>query len=1070
MEPYQTDYMTAKPHYIIAIGASAGGMEEINVFFDNTALDSVSYVIVQHLSPVFKSRMVELLARHSKLVVKEAENEMQVQCNEVYLIPSDKYMIIVDGRFYFSAKTDSKAPHLTINKFFNSLAAYCGEKAIGVVLSGMGSDGTEGAIAIKNAGGMVIARNPGSAEFSSMPSSVINSGMADLVLEPEDMPDAIEAYVTKGLRSLVNREGDELIANEITAILKDQLTLDFTDYKMSTILRRIKRRAEYNNVPELKDYFEFLKNTPGENEALAQDFLISVTSFFRDKAAFAVVESLMPGMLQRLEAGEELKMWAAGCASGEEAYSLAILVHEQLTGQYKNTVVKIFATDVDVPALALAGKGLYSDRIKQDMSPERLNRYFTKEEGGYKIVPAIRKMIIFSQHDLVKNPPYCNMHFISCRNLLIYMMPPLQKKIYMMLLFGLKLDGYLFLGSSENPGAITQHLEVINKEWKIYKNLEAKRTIYFDGFILPQMADVKPSRQVSTVQAIMGEHHTNLTESVNLALTDQIDCLALCVDEHNVVTKTYGDTSKYLLQKNFTLKLTDLLPDPLNMAFNASAIEVRKTKAKKTIPGILLAGESKAMYIDLTVLPLLRLGTSQKTLLVLISENNHAGLNKTVDVPVPFDAKAYHDKYTLMLEEELAEVKATLHATYQQLDASNDNMQSYNEELLSANEEMQSTNEEMQSVNEEMHTINADYQLKNRELLELNDDLNNYFRSNIHGQLFVNSELLLMKFSPATVNLINLLPSDVGRPLSNISTNIKFETLLEDIKRVINEGIVITKEIETTNNKYYQVVSMPYIQSDHIKNGAILTFNDISELKAVQTQLSKKNTSLKRINEDLDNFVHIATHDLLGPLSTIEMSISVMKEEVEVIDPEVQHFLNIINNSVVKFRSLIQEISASAREETDSAATEMVNLEELLQEIQWSLSEKIKSSGAVITHDLPVPLIKFSKKNLRSILFNLLSNAIKFRSELAPEIHVATTMQNDSVLFSVEDNGVGVKSEDRTKIFELYRRLNPEMEGQGIGLYLVKKIVHAAGGEITLQSRQNGGSRFEITLDNSLAS
>nr|WP_294946723.1 chemotaxis protein CheB [uncultured Mucilaginibacter sp.] len=340
--------LLAEPHHIIAIGASAGGMDEINSFFDHTPLDGVSYVIIQHLSSDFKSRMVELLARHSKLVVKEAENEMHVVCNEVYLIPHNKFMTINDGTLYLTDKENIKGPHLTINNFFLSLAADCGKKAIGIILSGLGSDGTEGIKAIKKAGGMIIARNPATSDFGSMPSSAIATGLVDFVLEPALMPGAIEDYVKNAGELLIDDKDDETNLKAIIDLIKETSPLDFSDYKQTTILRRTKRRASYGNFTSLANYLNYLKVTPGEVEALAKEFLISVTSFFRDKEAFEFIQTeVLPGILQKLTPGEELKLWVAGCATGEEVYSLAILIAELLKDDDEGHVVKIFATDID---------------------------------------------------------------------------------------------------------------------------------------------------------------------------------------------------------------------------------------------------------------------------------------------------------------------------------------------------------------------------------------------------------------------------------------------------------------------------------------------------------------------------------------------------------------------------------------------------------------------------------------------------------------------------------------------------------------------------------------------------
>lgn len=1052
--------LVAEPHHIIAIGASAGGMDEINSFFDHTPLDGVSYIIVQHLSSDFKSRMVELLGRHSKLVVKEAENEMTVKCNEVYLIPHDKFMTISDGNLYLTEKDKVKGPHLTINKFFNSLAVDCGKKAIGIILSGLGSDGTEGIKAIKKAGGIVIARDPSTSEFASMPSSAIATGMVDFILEPALMPATIEDYIKNVGELLTDNDDDEKNLLAIIDLIKDNSPLDFSDYKLTTILRRTKRRAAYGNFSSLTSYLNFLKITPQEVEALSKEFMISVTTFFRDKEAFNFLQSeIIPDILKKVSPGEEVKMWVAGCATGEEVYSIAILVAEQLTGAFEDTVIKIFATDIDSTALAHAGKGVYNANILKEVSAERIDRYFSKEGQNYRVNNLIRKMVIFARHDLVKNPPYCNMDFISCRNLLIYMTSVLQKKIFTMLLFGLKKDGYLFLGPSENPMSVQHNLETVNKKWKIFKNLETKKGVSFNAFSMPDLLDIK-----RTPPPYLPNDHTKiknmaLSEALHLRLADSLAYLAICVNENDQVISSYGDTSKYLMQKHFTLNLLDLLPKALIVAFNNLRKEVIKTKAKSAINGVKIKLSDQITKVNISVSPL-EIKGGQKLLLIIFTDSNAS----IVKEDIPFDEKTYLDQYTKNLEDEIKDLKEQLNSAYDRLDASNENMQSFNEELISANEEMQSTNEEMQSVNEELHTVNADFQLKNKELLEINDDLNNYFRSNINGQLFINNNLELMKFSPGTVKQINLLETDIGRPLSNISTNIKFETIIEDIKQVLSEDCIITKEIETNNGKWYQIMTMPYVEQANKKNnGAIITFNDITELKSSKLEIEKKNITLQKINADLDHFIHAASHDLLAPLGNIETSINIMNK-ITLSDKKLMEFLDIINISIKKFRNLITDIAVIARIEGDMIKMEMVDVDEVINNIMWSLEDKIQSSAAIINRELEVKQVLFSKKNLRSILYNLISNAIKFKRDESPVIDISTQIVGDDVVISVQDNGKGIPQKSIDKIFAMYGRLNQDIEGHGIGLFLAKKIVNASGGSITVESEPGFGSKFTIHL------
>jgi len=1049
------------PHHIIAIGASAGGMEEINLFFDHTPLDGVAYVIIQHLSPDFKSRMLELLSRHSKLKVKEAENKMTVISNQVYLIPHDKFMTIEKGMLVLSKKENIKGPHLTINTFFNSLAADCGKRAIGIILSGLGSDGTEGIKAIKKAGGMIIARSPANSEFSSMPSSAIATGLVDFVLEPALMPAAIEDYVKNSIDLLTDNIEDDKNLKAIINLIKETSPLDFSDYKQTTILRRTKRRATYGNFNSMGSYLNFLKVSPEEVESLTKEFLISVTSFFRDKEAFEYIQKkVLPDILKILSPDEELKIWVAGCATGEEVYSLAILVDELLIGKLEEKVVKIFATDIDSAALIYAGKGLYNSSISKDISVERLQKYFIKEGDKLRVAQAIRKMVIFAQHDLVKNPPYCNMHFISCRNLLIYMTPILQKKIFSMLLFGLKLDGYLFLGSSENPISILKDLEIVDKKWKIYKNLKIKKGISFDAFSLPDLMDIKRSPSRFVTEESEKNVNSRLNEAINANLANELGYLAICVNENNQVQSSYGNTSTFLLQKHFTSNLTELLPKPLAIAYKILFLNALKENKKVKVNGIRFKRDQNIIKVNLSVSPI-ELNNKQKLFMIIFTNDSIADIKES---PV-FDESIYLNQYTKSLEDEVKDLKEQLHASYERLDASNENMQSFNEELISANEEMQSTNEEMQSVNEELHTINSDYQLKNKELIEINDDLNNYFRSNINGQLIINNDLELIKFSPSAVQQINLLETDIGRPLSNITTNIKFENIIEDIKKVLLDGIVIRKEIETQNGRWYQIKTMPYYeQVNNRNNGAIITFNDITELKKTQAEIDIKNKTLIRINEDLDHFIHAASHDLLAPLGNIETSINIMNK-IHLSDDKLMDFLNIINNSVRKFRELITDIATVAKIENDMNAQELVDLDEIIENIEWSLEDKIKLSGAVITRRLGVSQVPFSKKNLRSILFNLISNAIKFKGEDAPQITILSWKEADKIILSVKDNGKGISKDGLNKIFDIYGRIKQDIEGQGIGLYLAKKIINATGGEIIVESEPGIGSDFIIHLN-----
>lgn len=1051
-----------EPHHIVAIGASAGGIEELVVFFENTPVDGVAYIVVQHLSADYESRLAEVLSRHSKLAMLQATDGMLVETNFVYVIPGDKFMTIKGGHLYLSDKSEVRSPRLTINTFFSSLSADSGSRAIGVILSGLGSDGSNGVKAIKKAGGMIIARNPETTEFNSMPSNAIATGMVDFVVEPEAIPGVIQDYAKREMELLAEGISDGENMAGLIDLISQQLPLDFSDYKQSTILRRIKRRAAYNNFEQLENYLEFAKGNPKEIEALANDFLISVTAFFRDPEAFDFLEKqVLPAIVSNLAPRQEIRVWVTGCATGEEAYSMAMLVRELLGEKIKDHEVKIFGTDIDGAALAHAGKGVYTAAVVSQIPQTFLEKYFIPEGDDYKVIMEIRKMVIFARHDLVKNPPYCNIHLISCRNLLIYMTPALQQKIYQMLLFGLKPEGFLFLGSSENPLPILQALEVTDKKSKIYKKLDSTPPVSFEAFTLPEYTSKPVSLGFSQPETTKNPDRT-LDGAINETIFNEEQRLIVCIDKNNRVLKSYGPTGRFLHQKNFTSDLTELLPGPLSIAFKTACNKVSETHQKAIVRGILIQQNQETIKVSLTVSPMVYKGRPNGFLVVQFTEADSPG--QSSENAMVFDEKLYLDDYTKLLEQENKELKEQLAAASEKLFALHENMQSFNEELLSANEEMQSSNEEMQSINEELHTLNSDYQSKNKELLGLNDDLNNYFKSNINGQLFISSDLRLMRFSPGTVRLINLLESDIGRPISNISTNFRFETLADDINLVLDNGYSITKEIQANDGKWYQVMTMAYIQQvGNKKTGAIITFNDITILKDIQIELDKKNEILTRINADLNNFVHTASHDLLAPLGNIEASIGLM-EDMPVDNPELKPFLAIIRKSVENFSSLIKEIGAVAKIEDEAISTEVVDLNEIVDNILWSLGDKIKQSGAVINTDLKVAQILFSKKNLRSIVFNLISNGIKYRSEQTPVITIQTSAGIEFTVLSVQDNGIGIAPDNFEKIFEKYGRIQTDHDGQGIGLYLAKKIINAAGGNIRVESTPGIGSKFMINF------
>jgi two-component system, chemotaxis family, CheB/CheR fusion protein len=488
-------------------------------------------------------------------------------------------------------------------------------------------------------------------------------------------------------------------------------------------------------------------------------------------------------------------------------------------------------------------------------------------------------------------------------------------------------------------------------------------------------------------------------------------------------------------------------------AFNSLKLDANQSNSRKAVRGVKIHLGALRATVNLSVTPISSLNDGQGFFLVVFSKATEENTGEKQD-PF-FDERLYRDQYTINIEKELAQLKATLSATNEHLDASLENLQSFNEELLSANEEMQSTNEEMQSVNEELDTIN-------KELVDANDDLNNYFRSNVNGQLFVNNELQLIKFSSGVPDHFSLQETDIGRPITHIPSIARFETVLQDCKQVVDAGGTISREIHMQDGKWCQVMTMPYLrQIDVARTGAIVVLNDISALKEIAIELGIKNTKLNQINKELDNFVHLASHDLMTPLTQIEGSIAVMNE-IGVADSQLSEFLGIINTSVKKFRTLVQDIATIAKVEDDLRSMESIDIDEVVQNVLWSLENKIRQTGAELTVNLEVKSIYFSKKNLRSILFNLVSNSLKYNDSAHPVIKISTQSKDAQLILSVQDNGIGIREQELEQIFHLYGRLRHDIEGDGIGLYLTKRIIDASGGNLVVESVPGQGSKFSV--------
>ncbi|MCC9138916.1 chemotaxis protein CheB [Pontibacter silvestris] len=831
----QNEKLPPADHYLVGIGASAGGLEAIHKLFDHfPGNSSFSFVIIQHLSPDHKSLMAELLSKHTSMQVQEAEDGMRTKPNCVYVLPSGKQLTLKNGRLRLADKTRNREPNFAIDAFFESLARDRGRYAIAVVLSGTGTDGTKGIRAIKAAGGMVVVQEPVSAKFDGMPRSAIDAGFVDFVLPPERMPQEIIEYTRKVplVQSLIefNKEvEDGEVLHKILDLICTHTGNDFKNYKEATLYRRIRKRMDNLSLDSLHKYFLHMQENPAEINVLCQEFLIGVTKFFRDTEAFEMLEEeVIPKIIASKAPDEPVKVWVTACSTGEEVYSLAMLFKECFERVGLEPLVKLFATDIDQRAITHASKGIYQASIAKDISPDRLQRFFYQKGNRYIINEDLRKLVIFAQHDLQRDPPFSKIDLITCRNMLIYLNPGLQKKVLGIFPYALNLNGFLLLGPSEHIGELKPFFSEENRKWKLYQKTKERKSIHQNYGATEFTPTPSPSKQATFKDLQLAQYNDSFMDAV----ADDFRVTGLYVDENYQLLHGVGDINRFLKfpDKRLHFNLIKMVPEELAVTLSVGIRKALKQNHKVVARQVSVRMGKKNQLVHVSVRPIVTDANQPKVILVLLQE-----VDKVARQPKAVELATVSDKdYYLQvasLEMELKEARENLHLAVQDLSTSNEELQSSNEELMSSNEELQSSNEEMQSLNEELHTVNSEHQLKIKELQELNEDLDNYIRSSNIGQLFVDHHLVIRKFTPSIKDLINIIEGDVGRPIHHLSHNLKYTNLLNDIKQVNNTSVEVEHEVETNEGKFYLMRIIPYLKHDGNKDGVVLSYVDVTTLK-----------------------------------------------------------------------------------------------------------------------------------------------------------------------------------------------------------------------------------------------
>ena len=828
--------------YVVGIGASAGGLDALERFFHDLPIDSgAAFVVIQHLSPDHKSMMANLLGRHTRMPVVTVEDAMRIEPNVVYLIPPGNLMSVAVGQLHLSPK-NPRGLSLPIDLFFTSLAQEHGNHAIGVILSGTGSDGTRGAVAINAAGGLLLAQDPETAKFDGMPRSVIVTGLVDEILPPEGLGPRILDHIQHVPHpSLIKPEQPDLPLErdtpmeEILHLLHQQGGVNFRDYKPATVVRRIERRMQVRHVPDLERYLALLESDRSEALTLRREILIPVTNFFRDSDSFEVLAQCIVKLVRERSDGQPLRIWVAGTSTGEEAYSIAILFAEAFDQIKRWPSLKIFATDVEQQNIEAAGAGVFSEAILAEVSPERLERFFSKRGNHYVVKAEIRQNIVFARHNLLEDPPFTRMDLVTCRNVLIYFKTRAQERALRRLQYAMAAGGSLFLGSSESLGALQQDFSIISSKHKIYSILRhVSLPLESSGNIINRMpGSAKPRTS--------GFHRPGPTPD-SLAIDSGQDQLlreyappSLLVSPKHELIHVFGNAQRYLRfpEGSVSLELNRLLPQRL--APIATALLHKAAKDREAIRSDHLAlelDEGEKQRLRLVARPLGASETVQPALLLSFESE-----------PAPVDA-VQSDMSTMnvdietaermsVLERELAATRDSLQATIEELETANEELQATNEELMASNEELQSSNEELQSVNEELYTVNAENQEKIEILNRLNADLDSMAKAATIATVFVDESLRLTRFTAEASQLFKIREGDIGRPLDDFSHALEHPDFMSELRNTLASGAPFEQEINARNGKCYLTRILAYTLPSGRSRNAVVSFIDVTALSDI---------------------------------------------------------------------------------------------------------------------------------------------------------------------------------------------------------------------------------------------
>ena len=1037
--------------FIVAIGASAGGLEALEAFFDYVpkSKPNAAFVVIQHLSPNHKSMMPELLARHTSLPITKVDQVTKLESNHIYLNSPKSSFVFKNGLLLKKDHLHDDKLHLPIDVFFEEMAVESGHRCAGVILSGTGSDGTRGCRIVKEHGGLVLVQQPSEAQFDGMPQSVLEHNLADFILSTTNMWSTIEKIILED-RTIQDRpNANEIKLRVVLDMLYDLYGVDFIDYRRSTIVRRIERRILVNNCKTWDDYILLLKKKSSELRTLHEEILIGVTKFYRDSESFKLLSSqYIPELIQSKNKQEPLRIWVAGCSTGEEAYTIAILLYEyfEKTGEYRE--FKIFATDVDRAALDRASSGVYPESIAADLNSEWIEKYFRREGKNYIVQSKLRRQITFAHHNMLADPPYTRIDMVSCRNVLIYFLPELQRRVLGFLHFALHINGLLFLGSSESLGTLANEFHVKNARAKIFAKVRNTRLVDLQG-IQERQGSGHSTSKVSTGNLISGRPERKDVQLLNhyselLSLFIQAGFL---ISEERKVIHIFGQASNYvqIAAGQVSNHIDNMLGSELTQIISSGLSRLSTKQEMFTLNNVFVTdNRGKAQSLEVTFRPLQRASQAvlQNYFVSIIDKTAESNKNEAIPIE-DFRSTDFTSSRVRDLEYELQNTREKLQALVEEQEATNEELQSANEELSSANEELQSSNEELHSLNEELSTINSEHQRKIAELQEASNDIEFLLRTSKIGIVFLGRHLEIRRFNPGISPLVNLMPHDIGRGFTDLSFNLGKHEIVDKIKRLRSEGGSFNKTLATEEKSYVLYgTALNSASSTGLKNfqGIVISLIDITGIE--------NENAMRKLVGDLNEFNYRLSHDLQKPIRQLTQAGETLSESN--LDEEQRESLNKLLTNASLLGNMMDELLVFSRIRTSGGPIQNCDLETAANRAVKRLESLKKQTNAQILIET-VPIVRADLSQIEKLFYVLIKNSLENRdAERRPKISIEAEITGNQAIISVTDNGRGIPKSEQVRVFNMFTKgeANQKTANLGTGLAIARNIARRHATEL----------------------